>query len=61
MEAHCVVVDKKADASNILANAVMRKRGRKYKILIMKGELSKNQAIEEGAVSLENQKSKRGN
>jgi len=53
VEDYCVVVEKKADSSDILRNSVMRKRKGQHEILVMKDELSKEQAIEKGAVSLE--------
>lgn len=49
---YCVVVDRKSDSSDILRNSVMRKRRGQHEILVMKDELSKEQAIEKGAVSL---------
>ena len=53
VEDYCVVVKKNADSSDILRNSVMRKRRGQHEILIMKDELSKEQVIGEGAVSLE--------
>lgn len=54
VEDYCVVLGKNADSSDILRNSVMRKRRGQHEILIMKDKLSKEQAIEKGAVDLEN-------
>jgi hypothetical protein len=53
IEEYCVVVEKKADSSDILRNSVMRKRRGQHEVLVMKDNLSKEQAIEKGAASLE--------
>lgn len=53
IEDYCVVVEKKPDSSDILRNSVMRKRRGQHEVLVMKDKLSKEQAIEKGAASLE--------
>ncbi|WP_336326488.1 hypothetical protein [Halovenus sp. HT40] len=53
VDAYCVVVDKKSDSSNILRNSVMRKEKRQHEVIVIKNKLSKKQAIEQGAVSIE--------
>ena len=56
---YCVVVDKKSKSANTLRNSVMRKHRGQHEVLVMKDELSKRQAVEKGAVTLE--KSEVGN
>jgi hypothetical protein len=59
VEDYCVVVDRKSKSANTLRNSVMRKHRGQHEVLIMKDELSKRQAVEKGAVTLE--KSEVGN
>lgn len=52
-EDYSVVVSKETGSRNILRNSVMRKHRRQHEILVMKDKISKEQAIEQGAVGLE--------
>ncbi|MFB6216715.1 MAG: hypothetical protein ABEJ72_07085 [Candidatus Aenigmatarchaeota archaeon] len=53
VEGYCVVVDRKSKSANTLKNSVMKKHKGEYEILVMKDKLSKRQAVEKDAVSLE--------
>ena len=57
-EDYSVVVLSETDSSDILGNSVMRKHRQQHEILVMKDELSVRQAMEKGAVSLENSRYK---
>lgn len=59
VEDYCVVVDRKSKSANTLRNSVMREHRGQHEILVMKDELSKRQAVEKDAVTLE--KSEVGN
>jgi len=59
VEDYCVVVDRKSKSASTLKNSVMKIHREQHEILVMKDELSKEQSLEMGAVTLE--KSEAGN